>query len=567
MPQLRSGLNDMAERYLFVRQALGAATMDTILTSKILVVGAGGIGCEVLKNLVLTGFEKIETVDLDTIDVSNLNRQFLFRRTHVGMPKAVVARDAVTKFNPRCEVVAHHANIKSANFSIAWFKSFAAVVNALDNVDARRHVNRMCLASGVPLIEAGTTGYLGQVFAVQKSVTACYECFPKPTPTVYPICTIRATPSKPVHCIVWAKELFKLIFGFRPEDSMLFEDESVEKDSAYQALALAVREDRRRNVGELLEALFRTDVAKQLAAGKYETADEKPEPLDGLDQDAPAPAKAQAEGWDRRAWSVAEAAAQFRASLLEVNTTEFDKDDDAAMLFVAAAASLRCANFRIECQSFFSAKGIAGNIVPAIATTNAIVAGLQVAALVAILSRRPDQTVKDVCRYTYCLREPTRKGLVLQPTALDPPQPSCYVCRAGRVTVAIDTELVTLRDFVKNVVQAKLNFVNPAIDIGDCGIYDEEDERLSLNLTLPLAKLPAGGLGDSSVCKATDYATDLELTILIKHQENLEDGHQIITDSDDQRQQQLQQGKRPLPDKDDDHVVKRAKIGETNGSM
>lgn len=555
----------MAERYLGVRQALGAATMDTILSSKILVVGAGGIGCELLKNLVLTGFEKIETVDLDTIDVSNLNRQFLFRRAHVGMPKAVVARDAATKFNPRCEIVAHHANIKSSEFNIAWFKSFSAVVNALDNVDARRHVNRMCLASGVPLIEAGTTGYLGQVFSIQKSVTACYECFPKPTPTVYPICTIRATPNKPVHCIVWAKELFKLLFGSRPEDSMLFEDASVEKDSAYQAIALAVREDRRRNVSELLEALFRTDVVKQLAAGKYQTADQKPEPLDGLDQDIRAPARAEADGWDRRAWSVAEAAAQFRASMLEINTTEFDKDDDATMLFVTAAANLRCANFKIEPQSFFTAKGIAGNIVPAIATTNAIVAGLQVAALVAILSRRPDQTIKDVCRYTYCLRDPTRKGLILQPTALDPPQPSCYVCRAGRVTVAIDTKLVTLREFVKDVVQAKLNFVNPAIDIGDCGIYDEEDERLATNLALPLAKLPAGGLGDSAACKATDYATDLELTILIKHQENLEDGHQIITDSDEQRQQQ--QEKRSLPENDDEHVVKRAKIDQTNGSV
>lgn len=53
-------------------------------------VGAGGIGCELLKNLVLTGFGEIHIVDLDTIDLSNLNRQFLFRHEHIKKSKALV---------------------------------------------------------------------------------------------------------------------------------------------------------------------------------------------------------------------------------------------------------------------------------------------------------------------------------------------------------------------------------------------------------------------------------------------------------------------------------------------
>lgn len=110
---------------------------EAIANSKILVVGAGGIGCEILKNLVLTGFPNIEIVcakfvllwdwffvgmqdithgfifqiDLDTIDVSNLNRQFLFHKEHVGKSKAQVAKDSALSFNPNVNIVAHHDSV------------------------------------------------------------------------------------------------------------------------------------------------------------------------------------------------------------------------------------------------------------------------------------------------------------------------------------------------------------------------------------------------------------------------------------------------------------------------
>lgn len=62
-------------------------------------VGAGGIGCELLKNLVLTGFGEIHIVDLDTIDLSNLNRQFLFRHEHIKKSKALVSQTLTVKLN------------------------------------------------------------------------------------------------------------------------------------------------------------------------------------------------------------------------------------------------------------------------------------------------------------------------------------------------------------------------------------------------------------------------------------------------------------------------------------
>lgn len=81
-------------------------------------------------------------------------------------------------------------------------------------------------------MESGTTGYLGQAMVILKGETECYECTPKPSQKVYPICTIRSTPDKPVHCVVYAKEVYKLLFGQMAE-SMLYEDTSNGATSVY----------------------------------------------------------------------------------------------------------------------------------------------------------------------------------------------------------------------------------------------------------------------------------------------------------------------------------------------
>merc|ERR1740138_620106 len=204
-----------------LRKILGKERFEKVRAAKLLVVGAGGIGCELLKNLVLTGFKDIEVVDLDTIDVSNLNRQFLFRRAHVDRPKAEVASEAVRHWSSGVKIVAHHGNIKDAQYGVEYFSKFDAVVNALDNLEARRHVNRLCLAAEKPLLEAGSTGHLGQVTVIRKGETECFECQSKPTQKVYPYCTIRSTPEKPIHCLVWAKNLFDLCFGPEDESNLL----------------------------------------------------------------------------------------------------------------------------------------------------------------------------------------------------------------------------------------------------------------------------------------------------------------------------------------------------------
>jgi len=433
---------------LGLEQTVGPELLKEFQSSKLLVVGSGGIGCELLKNLALSGFRHVEVVDLDTIDVSNLNRQLLFRSQHVGMAKCTVACQVAADMVPRSDdddptlppivYQAHHGNVcDNLKFNVPFVKQFDLVLNALDNVEARRRVNRLCLAADTPLVEAGTTGYLGQVTVIHKSSgVACYECKTQETQKVYPICTIRSTPSMPVHTIVWAKELYKLLFHSKVEESMLFEDPQSDEPSTYMKSVTHLREliktkpavdssTLTATVGELLHALYITEIEKQLGMDRYKAAKKTPVVLDPsiLRQGLEEPVMKTP---DTAIWSLSYCVATFRECILQAARTlsdgsgvvleEFDKDDDLAMKFVCAASNLRSSIFSIEpLQSLYSAKGIAGNIIPAIATTNAICAGLQVLQCFQILhmqwslkqqgkDTKADLNVKDGCVYSNIIR-------------------------------------------------------------------------------------------------------------------------------------------------------------------
>lgn len=527
------------DRNSAVRTIIGQERLAAIQKAKLLIVGAGGIGCELLKNLVLTGFENIEVVDLDTIDVSNLNRQFLFRRAHVDRPKAEVAAEAVKQFRPDAKIVAHHGNVKDSQYGLEFVSQFDVVVNALDNLEARRHVNRLCLAAEKPLLEAGSTGHLGQVTVIRKGQTECFECQAKPTQKVYPYCTIRSTPEKPVHCLVWAKNLFDLCFG--PEDeSNLLSDLAAEMRQ-FQSQEVVDGED----VGKRIYAhLFDIDIKKQAAledlwsekrpppsALPFEEASTKTETDGSKDgQQVLESQKVPSVAGDAQGFVAAVAAMYSPSRRSLIGQSVFSKDDSIAMDFVHHAANLRMENYRISRLSRWDAQSIAGSIIPAVASTNAIVAGLEVVQLLHVLAAAtPTTTLRETKARTVWVRYPeASRKKILQPSKLQAPNPDCFVCGARTARVAVKSlGEMKIAAFVKACIQGVLGAHRPAVYANGSCIFDPEypdpspeAEEEGLH---PEWSLTEWGLSSGSLLQVEDEGQCFSCNLVIREEPELDE--------------------------------------------
>jgi len=186
----------------------------------VLVVGAGGLGCELLKNLALSGVKDIHVIDLDTIELSNLNRQFLFREKDIGQPKSTTAANFVMQRVPGVKITAHHKPIQE--YDSEFYTQFNCVIAGLDNVAARRWLNAKLWSlvdydddgnldpdSIIPLIDGGTEGFKGHVRIFVPGLSSCFDCSlgAMPPQTGYAICTLQGKPRKPEHCVAYAHKL------------------------------------------------------------------------------------------------------------------------------------------------------------------------------------------------------------------------------------------------------------------------------------------------------------------------------------------------------------------------
>jgi ubiquitin-activating enzyme E1 len=188
--------------------------------SNIFMIGAGALGCEFLKNMALMGIainegKSVTVTDNDNIETSNLNRQFLFRKENIGHSKSKCACESVRNMNSKFHCKDLQSLVAPENehiFNENFWNSQTFIINAVDNVKARRYIDTQCTTYNRPLIDSGTLGTKAHVQMIIPHVTSCYNDTQDPPEDAVPMCTIHNFPAMIEHCIEWSRDHFNEYF-------------------------------------------------------------------------------------------------------------------------------------------------------------------------------------------------------------------------------------------------------------------------------------------------------------------------------------------------------------------
>lgn len=449
------------DRYDAQTIIFGRQYIDAMHKKKVFIVGAGAIGCEHIKNFSMMGVNNIVVTDMDRIENSNLNRQFLFRREDIGHPKSVIASKKAMLINPDTTVTAHENKVGKETVGVynwEFFNSLDVVTNALDNVDARLFVDALCVKYNKPLLESGTLGTKGSIQCVIPDLTESYGSIQDPPEQSIPVCTLKLFPYKFEHVVQYARDLFEGYFNripgnyiktrdspeslnqMTPSDLQILHDDLTTLchgcknfkyciNLAYKQWHVLFRDVIRQLIKKypkdhkddedmlfwsgtkMFPQAFDFNTENQhhmdfviyfshvwadmlgIPDAKRYGADRKDRFKKFLDRLSPPKEVSCKDIVQKEKKSVKDIEDPNQHSLISriktlmqenaqylqnVKQIEFEKDDDENhhIDFVTAFANLRASNYTIETKDRMATKGIAGKIIPAIATTTSVVSGL-----------------------------------------------------------------------------------------------------------------------------------------------------------------------------------------------
>jgi ubiquitin-activating enzyme E1 len=402
---------------------------------ELFIVGSGAIGCELLKNLAFLNVKKIIITDPDIIEKSNLSRQFLFRSNDVGKLKSEIASNAIKQMKPTLEIhyLSEKVGSNNINFTDKILKTnqLTAVFNALDNIDARRFIDTECFNYNIPLFESGTMGIKGNTQPVIPFLTETYSnSNDPPTEKSFAVCTIKNFPNEIQHTIHWALDQFEFFNKAPSNINVWLENKNIKFEETSDGIQMNkdiwLFTTKYENNFEsyitwaidMFNDYFNDQIIKLLTNFPPETLTVEGNLFWSAGKRCPQPIQLDINNDLHIEFIIATVALlcnitniQFNidkdfiigiinkyqitnsikeekdVNILEVNKDSninicipqvFEKDDDTNyhVMWINTASNIRALNYSIEPVDFYTTKGIAGRIIPAVATTTSIVSGL-----------------------------------------------------------------------------------------------------------------------------------------------------------------------------------------------
>lgn len=205
---------DRYSRHINLKE-IGLEGQTKLSNAKVLVIGAGGLGCPALQYLAAAGVGTLGIVDFDVVEASNLQRQVLFGTSSLGKNKALAAKERLTDLNPTISIQAYPEKLRKDN-ALRLFEEYDSIVDGSDNFETRYLANDASLLTGKPLVFGAIYKFEGQVSVFNHNYGPSYRClFPNPPENTIPNCAETGVLGVLPGIIgsMQANEVLKLILG------------------------------------------------------------------------------------------------------------------------------------------------------------------------------------------------------------------------------------------------------------------------------------------------------------------------------------------------------------------